>query len=604
MKDYNHLILKRIDKSFNSIIGVTGGIAFLAAIILYFADLPVIFAVLNFTASIMLLIVFSQVNRVSTVFKILFVIGAIGVISIASFLGGGFTSAFLTLLILANLIAILFLKKRYSIGISVLTIILMFAMAYYSIYMTSNPVIGEPKYAWGLHIISMVLLLLTVHISVYIIKTYLIENIEDLEVAVIQSNKLAYYDQLTGLPNNNKFMKTIREASIEDKKDGFIILINLKSLRVINSTMGQEVGDQTLKDIANLFKEKCISNTVIARISGNEFALWNDQIRENTLVNEFNHVLESFKEQSATLNRRIEIYASYANYSYEDQSVEACYQNAILTLAYAKENKITKLVAYDSALEASFKRKLLIRESIPKAMELEEFEFYYQEKFDTLNNKVVGVEALARWEHQQLGRVGPSEFIPVIQQMNLADAFGTYALRHVCKDLDKLRRKYYDKVQVSVNISPTHMYNPQIVELVKGLLVEYNIPKGQLVLEITEDILIKGIEEVIPILKALRKLGVRISLDDFGSGYSSLNYITQMPLNEIKIDKSFIDQIEDNSRILILLENIIRLCKQFNLKIVAEGVENEEQLILLSNLGCYIIQGYYFAKPKPLEKET
>lgn len=601
MKNFNRLLLKRVDKSINFIVLFSSLIAFMASWILNRADLPSVYAILNFSIGVLLFALFLNAKRVQTASKLMVLIVVIAFIAIASFIGGGFTSAYLTLLMLSNILAVLFLTKTQSVVISISSIFLMFGLCYYSLFLDQNNMLEEPVFTWSLQIISYTLFIVVIQLAVYTMKTYLVENIKGLEKAVSKANQLAYYDQLTHLPNTFKFKEEV-EAIIEERKcNGVIVFFNLKSLNLINSTLGHSYGDQALIEATRIFMNIKTDTSIIARTSGNEFAIWKEGIVEEDLIKKFDIIMSELKTESIISKKKLEFYAAYAKLEYGRDTFESCYRKAALTLTYVKNNNLRDFIAYDNKIEEDLRRKELIKDYIERALEREEITLVYQAKHDSRNGKVVGVEGLARWQNEELGIILPMEFIPVIESLNMAMAFGEFVIQRACRDFKKLQEKYGEEIGLSINISPSHIREESIIQTLKHALEINSVPGQRLTIEITEDIIIEGIETVGPILRQLRAQKLKISLDDFGTGYSSLNYLTLLELDELKIDKSFIDQIEHSDNIHILLENIIRLSKQLNLDVVAEGVERQEQKDLLSQLNCYVIQGYYYAKPETLE---
>lgn len=339
----------------------------------------------------------------------------------------------------------------------------------------------------------------------------------------------------------------------------------------------------------------------MAKVGGNEFAIWIDHLAQDACFRTFSTLINDLKDRNNPLKKKLEFHASFTIFTYGEESFDAAYQKALLTLTYAKSNHLDGLLLlYNDQLAFHFKRKERIKDLLEKAMTQGEITLHYQGKVDARTHDVVGLEALARWTSPELGRVGPNEFIPIIESMNLSAVFGDFVINQVGQDFKRLQKKYHDLVSVSLNISPSHIIDPAIIGTMEVALETYQIPPDQIIIEITEDIIIKGLDEVKPILKALRAMKLKISLDDFGSGYSSLNYLCQLDIDELKIDKSFVDQIESSGRIHILIENIIHLSKQLQVNVVAEGVETKAQNDLLNSLGCYIIQGYYYSKPEAL----
>lgn len=597
MRDYNVLIQNRVDKSFNIILGIAGGIAFIAAIILWFADFYE-YAILNCLTGLALLVFFIFAKKLKTIYKIFILIIEIGQIAIASYIGGGFDSAFLTLLIITNIIAVLFLNKRQSMLVSAISVMIVFSLVFFLINQIS---VEEIIISWGLHLNSFVLLLFVLHISSRSIKGFLIENIEGLEDAIGRRDRLVYYDTLTGLPNTSKFKLDVNSRIKAGKIEGYILLFNLRSLSLINTTHGESYGDQALVKTGTTL-EKHFEKGIVARVGGNEFAVYVDHLREEDLIQKFGQFVLALKAESIVLNKKLEYFAAYNRFNHRDMSFDTAYQKTALTLTYAKDHHINDLISYNDKLEASVLREEAIKEAVGEAIRHEHFKLYYQPKIETKTEIVSGVEALARWYDPVIGTISPNEFIPIIEALNLSIEFGNFVIERACMDYAELQKAYNQDITVSVNISPSHIVYSDIVQTIKSAMTRYSIPEGKLIIEITEDIMIEGIKRVKPILNRLRSLGARISLDDFGSGYSSLNYVTQLVLDEMKIDKSFIDQITSSKSINILLESIMDMAEKFNVMVVAEGVETMEQKNMLDQLGCHLIQGYLYAKPEPLEE--
>jgi diguanylate cyclase (GGDEF)-like protein len=454
--------------------------------------------------------------------------------------------------------------------------------------------------AWSLQIGVYILFLIVLHQSIYTVKKYLFENIEELEKSITEINKLAYFDNLTGLPNDYKFQILVKERLRLTSHNGYIMIINLKSMRLINSMLGYQAGNQTLIDIAEVFARVKKENEIVSRIGGNEFGIWLENVTEEEFIERSRLILMELEKHGKVMQKKLEFYSAYSFLRFGYKTFEDCYREVALTLAHAKSGNIHELTAYCDAIEDDLRRKEKIKDLIASAISSGEITLYYQAKCDSRTGEVVGVEALARWKSPELGMVSPGEFIPIIELVNMSKEFGDFVIKRACGDFEKLQKKYSQNIKVSVNISPTHIKDPLIVKTVQNALEKYKIPDNRMVVEITEDLLIEGIETVRDVLMNLKALNVQISLDDFGTGYSSLNYLGQFDFDEIKIDKTFVDQIDSTERANILLDNIIQLSKKFDLSIVAEGVETKEQSERLDELGCYIIQGYYYHKPEKI----
>lgn len=598
--DYDELIQIRADKSFNIVILISSFIAFASSVILYAADIPIFYAILNFGVALLLVILYQFADRIKPKVKIYILIYITQAIALASFIGGGFTSAFISVLALSNIVAVLFLKKYQSRIVSVITLISMIGMAYFSFQLSPSFYNGDIVLTWGLQLVVFSLAIFVLHVSVYSIKNYLIENISKLEQSIEYSNRLAYYDKLTKLPNEYRFKIDVNKRINQVQSDGYIVFLNLRSLGLINSTLGQKTGDQALIETANFLMKLKSDDLIVARIAGNEFALWINYVSENLLKIKFDYIIGELQKKNSSFNKKMEFYAAYSQFNYGIDTFDECYHRTALTLTYVKRNKIRNLVAYDDGIEFNLRRREAIKDAIDDALHNNRIELYYQPQYDVNNERVTGVEALSRWNDSILGYVSPAEFIPIIESLNIADSFDDYVFKQVCLDYKKIKRKYGDEVSVSINISPSHLINYNIIHSLSEVIDKYDVPASKITLEITEDIIIKGIDLVKPIIGRLKEIGFRISLDDFGSGYSSLNYLTQLELDEIKIDKSFVDQMELNDKIHLIIHNIIGIGHDFDLDIIAEGVETENQSKSLQNMGCGIIQGYLYSKPEKL----
>lgn len=599
-KGYEKLIQERLNKEFTVILRVAMIVAFIAGTMLILADLPKIYGVANYLAAFIMLAFSIYPSRIKTSKKIILLAFLTVMISIISFYGGGFNSSFITLLLLANVLTTLFLKRKTGLVVSVFTVFLMIGMCIYACFY------GEPiedlgfLTAWTLHIGVFILFLIVLHQSIYTVKKYLFENIEELEKSITEINKLAYFDNLTGLPNAHKFQVLIEERLKIANHNGYIMIINLKSMRLINSMLGYQAGNQTLVDIAEVFMRVKKDNEIVSRVGGNEFAIWLENVDEEEFAKRSLVLLEELEKHGKLMQKKLEFYSAYSFLRFGYKSYEECFREVTLTLAHAKGLHDHDLTAYCDAIEDELRRKEKIKDLISSAITSGEIALYYQAKCDSRTGEVIGVEALARWKSPELEMVSPEEFIPIIELVNMSKEFGDFVIDQACKDFERLQKKYSENIKVSINISPTHIKDPSIVKTMQNALKKYNIPTNRMIVEITEDLLIEGIDTVRDVLMNLKALAVEISLDDFGTGYSSLNYLGQFEFDEIKIDKTFVNQIDSTERANILLDNIIQLSKKFDLSIVAEGVETKEQSERLEELGCYIIQGYYFHKPEKI----
>jgi EAL domain-containing protein (putative c-di-GMP-specific phosphodiesterase class I) len=331
--------------------------------------------------------------------------------------------------------------------------------------------------------------------------------------------------------------------------------------------------------------------------------MWIENISETELMTWFDQVNLFFKRDfvSPNMNKKLSFYIGYAAYTMGENKLEACYQKASLALTYAKSNDIQDIIAYNETFERLLRHDEHLKELLLSAIANKTFEIYYQTKVDALTNEIIGVEALARWCPPTLGYIGPSIFVPMVEKMHQAIVFGGIIIEKVFMEYDQLCRKYKKTMRVAINISPSHLMSEGFVQYVSQMAKKYNIQMENIILEMTEEVMIQGEQSVNVILNDIRQLGINISLDDFGTGYSSLNYLIKLDVDELKIDKSFIDQLRNNDKIIVLLQSIIYIAKKYDLVLIAEGVETQEQRDKLVELGCHNMQGYYYSKPEPIE---
>ncbi len=596
---YNQQILQRIETGFNKVLPYAAVTAFVSSVVIYFTDIPLAFMIVDFLVALifMLLTAFSQ--KIDIRAKIIIMIAAACFIGVFSFLDGALNSAFITLILLANIVTVMFLDHRSSTIFSFGS-----AFVFGGLIIVSRIIdigaISQVKLAYFIvHYVVFILYLIILHVSVYSIRSYLTDNLHELEESMVQANKLAYYDQLTGLPNAYKFKKDLQEII---GHHGFLLMFNLKNLSTINSIYGENTGDQVLKVMVKTILSLTPEKRYMARINGNEFVYWINEEKEEILLSELNLLTSKFYTtfHVPKMNKKLEFTISYTDLNNRSMSLAECYHQGIIALSFAKRNNLSRVIKYNDEINSQIIFEENIKDNLESAMRRKEITLHYQPKVDTAFDRIVGVEALARWNSPIMGNISPAHFIKVIDQANMSVIFGEYIIDCALFDYPNICKKYGDNISLSINISPKHLVDQNFVDYLLRRIRHHQVPYSHVVLEITEDIMIQDIELVRDIFHTLRNRGIEISLDDFGSGYSSLNYLTTLELSELKIDKSFIDQIDGNYRISIMLENIINLSNQYGLRVVSEGVETAEQKEKLVQLGCRIIQGYYYYKPEAL----
>lgn len=601
-KDYEALILDRIEIYINRIMPLGAIVAWLSSIVILFSPIHNQFALTDFIAGVILMILFLARHHVKIEIRIFIVILIPILIGAHSFTDGGFSSAAISLFLLSNVVAIFFLSRLKSYLVSGITLFTLLALWVWSSLNDIRLSPSSEPSIWVIQILMFLLVVCLIYFIVYAIKKYLFETINHLEVSSSEIFRMAYYDQLTQLPNYPMFCIELKKMSDQQQLTGYFVILSLKNLNMINAIYGSQFGNQLLVEAASALKDSIEPQELIARSGGNEFLFFTSLKGWKDLQHRLEALQASFFEhfQLSEMKDKLEYYICFASFDSHFGSISKCYDNASLALTYAKFNQSDAIHSYNSAFEDKLKRFSTLRELVKIALHQGQIDFYYQPKVSTLDDHIVGVEALVRWKTIAYGMISPNEFLALISNLNLDVDFGRYTIKKVLADSTALFAKYDLDLQIAINISPKYLVSPNFVTDIKESLHRFEVEPNQLILEITEEVMIEGVDLINQLLSSLIALGINISLDDFGSGYSSLHYLAILDVHELKIDKTLIDQIGLNHKINILLKSIIDLAHEYNIFVVAEGIETEVQKNALKEMGCQLLQGYYYYKPEPL----
>lgn len=419
-------------------------------------------------------------------------------------------------------------------------------------------------------------------------------------------NYLAFHDELTGLPNKRCF-KDILNKYIDNytnqSENMSLIFLDLDKFKMVNDTFGHSKGDLVIKKIATKLKECLNKEDHVFRIGGDEFVLLCFNINTKEQAIEFaEKVMNVFIKTIVIDDHQLHVTASLGILLYHENptNFENCLIYVDNAMYKAKANGRNGYVIYDSILKESFKDKLTLKMDIEKALENDEFILYYQPEVDIINGNIIGAEALIRWMNKEKGLIFPDEFIPIAEETGLISKIGEWALREACYQLKKWQKINLRLMKVSINVSAQQFLKNNLVEVIKNTLSETGLEPGYLELEITERMTM-DVNYAIKTLSELSDLGVTISIDDFGTGYSSLSYLKNFPVDYLKIDKSFVRDIMNNEGDANIVSTIITMAHNLGLKVIAEGVENKEQLRFLQLRNCDFVQGYFFSRPLSAE---
>ncbi|QZY54840.1 EAL domain-containing protein [Crassaminicella profunda] len=421
-----------------------------------------------------------------------------------------------------------------------------------------------------------------------------------------QIHHLAYYDSLTGLPNRALFEEKISIALEEAKLNKgklALLYMDLDNFKKVNDTIGHMFGDLLLKNVGRLLKKYLGGRATVTRLGGDEFVAVLPKIEgSQELIPIIENMIKSFQNPWILDDSEFYITVSIGItlYPKDGETSHILLKNADTAMYSAKNNGKNSYHFYTPDLNEKMLEKLEMENNLRHAVERDEFIVYYQPKVQIHTGRIVGAEALIRWKHPTKGMIPPSQFIPIAEETRLIVPIGEWVLRNACRQNKTWQELGYHSMVVSVNLSVIQIQQPNFVETVKKILKETGIKPSCLELEITENIIMKDFECANNILNNLRKLGIGISLDDFGKGYSSLNYLKQLEIDVLKIDKAFVDDITENNHQQAIVKAVIDMAHSMNIVVVAEGVETWEQFKFLKDLHCDKVQGYLFSKPLPV----
>ena len=424
-------------------------------------------------------------------------------------------------------------------------------------------------------------------------------------------NYLAYYDVLTGLPNRTLFLEHVSHAlhAVEHASGQLVLVMgDIKRFRMINETLGRQAGDEVLKQVTERFLKRIRNPENLARVSADYFATFLPDVKD---LAEVSHRIESlvidalrepFKAGGRELSLSFTVGMSV--YPHDGADAEALLRNAEAALKNAK-NAGEPHLFYQPQMNARVAETLLLETKLRRALEKEQFVLHYQPKIELASGRASGLEALIRWNDPETGLVPPANFIPILEETGMIGDVGQWALRRALADYRSWCGAGLPSPRVAVNVSPIQLARRDFVDVIRAVLREAGVANGEgLDLEITETLLMEDIESNIAKLRAVRDMGVQIAIDDFGTGYSSLGYLARLPVNALKIDRSFVVNMVSDADSMSIVSTIISLAHTLNLKVIAEGVESEEQARFLRLLKCDEIQGYLISPPVPASEVT
>lgn len=430
--------------------------------------------------------------------------------------------------------------------------------------------------------------------------------------AIRQSDKrireLAFNDALTGLPNRRSLLDYLSQQQQEIPEDEHLVLflLDIDKFKVLNNTLGPTLGDLLLQSVTHRLERVNLNVHMVARPSSNEFAVVARVRKSNNPVQAQSHALSMAK----TLQQELQAPYSLKDYRHQcsmslgatvisdlTKSSEDILVQAALALAEAKRNGMGEIRLYHPEMADAIEKRVKLESDLRHAIEMRTgLELYVQPQLNE-NRTVIGAEALIRWHHSERGMVSPAEFIPLAEETGLIIGLGDLINEQACQIIRQWQQLGLNDWVLSINVSAPQFQQLDFVDKLNSLLKHYEVPAGQLKLELTESVLMQNLDEVIHKINELKQLGIQFALDDFGTGYSSLSYLMKLPFDVLKIDVSFVRDMFQSKQKEAIVQTIVQLAHNLGLKVVAEGVETEKHFDYLSSLGCDYFQGYLFSKP-------
>jgi diguanylate cyclase (GGDEF)-like protein len=413
---------------------------------------------------------------------------------------------------------------------------------------------------------------------------------------------LAYYDQLTGLPNRTLLgdRADVALALAGGKGEHLaVMLLDIDRFKTINDSLGYAVGDRFLQEVARRLRSTVPASDTVCRLGGDEFAILLNEADGTRAADVAEQLLSALYERLEIDGIALPSNASIGISIYPDDAsdFDGLLKNAEVAMYHAKEAGRNRFRFFKSEMDEAAVQRLEMEGAIRRAILYKEFVLDFQPQIDLETQGLYGVEALVRWEHPQWGRVAPERFIPLAEECGLINDIDTWVLEETCRQIAAWDHAGVSVPMVAVNVSATDFQQGNIPRRVTLALHRYGIKGERLTLEITERLMMDRNENTLVAFEALRKMGVRISVDDFGTGYSSLTYLKRFPVTELKLDRSFVNDLPHDTGDQALASAVIRVGQSLGLTVVAEGVENDAQLEFLRTEGCHVAQGFFFSEP-------
>lgn len=436
------------------------------------------------------------------------------------------------------------------------------------------------------------------------------ESKKNLESAVQELQYLANYDSLTELPNRALCMDRIANAvfrAAREQRKAAVVFLDLDHFKEINDSLGHAVGDELLKAASRRLQSCIRRGDTLARLGGDEFLIVLEDLNEElNVVSVMQKIIDAFAHPfhfgGYTVTTTVSI--GTCTYPQDGTDVQTLMRNADAAMYKAKELGRNTYQYYQPEMNALSLRRLSLVNDLRDAQHNGQLLLHFQPQIDSDSCRIIGVEALIRWQHPTLGPISPVEFIPVAETSGMIVNIGLWVINSAAVQLAQWRKQGYDKLRMAINLSAVQFRQHDLPEQISSVMQRFHIPHECIELEITESMLMRDVEGAIVMMKRLKSMGFRLAIDDFGTGYSSLNYLRKFPLDALKVDRSFVDEVTTDAEDTAITLAILSMAKNLRLTVIAEGVETREQFHFLVENGCDEVQGYLFSPPLPAEQLT
>lgn len=426
--------------------------------------------------------------------------------------------------------------------------------------------------------------------------------------AINRAKYLGKHDSLTGVLNREQVLeKLTNEMKIsKDKKQALcVFLLDIKRFKFVNDTHGLKVGDLILGEIAQRLNQSLLKPKVVGRLSGDSFMYVIDyeSEKQQSTVAEHLHALIERPYLVSQQEVHLQCSVGYCQFPTDAEVADELLQKSNLALFQAESNNI-QTVKYEAGMQSHGRHLLAMEKEIRQAISNEEFILHFQPQLNLKSNRLDGAEVLVRWQHPTKGLLAPGQFFDDIEALNLYSELDNYVLEKTCQTIAQWYKTYKRRVPLAINITAVEFQAQNFISNIQALLIKYEIPPIYLELEVTENVVITDIDLVMNTIVVLQNMGIKVSIDDFGTGYSSLAYLRKLPIDKIKIDRSFIQEVASNDSDLTIVKTMVELSHGLGKRVLAEGVETQQQLQLLRNIGCDAVQGYFISRPISAEEFT